>query len=57
MFDTYQNLFKTRFNSTINDECWFTIATYDAVEELKHRKAPQSIVTEKNLNLRTISNK
>ena len=47
VFDTFQNLYNRRFKTTVDDEGWFTIATLEAVNELKEAKTQQSIINEK----------
>ena len=47
IFDTFQHMYNTRFNTTVDHEGWFTIATHDAVQDLVLAGIPQKTINEK----------
>ena len=47
IYDTFQHMYNTRFNTTVNNEGWFTLATQDAVIDLVDAKTPRKTINEK----------
>ena len=47
VFDTFQNMYNTRFTTTVDNEGWFILATQDAVQDLVDTDTPRKTINEK----------